>query len=327
MTVRAVALLSGGLDSMLAIRILQRQGIEVEALTFRTTFTCCQDQAALAAQELGVRLSIIAEKDDYLDIVRHPRHGYGRGANPCLDCRIYMFRIAGQWMRENGASLVVSGEVVGQRPMSQKKRDLALIAHRAGLTDDLLRPLSARLLPVTAPERAGLVNREELYAFSGRGRTGLIALAHEFGFARIPQPSNGCALTEPGFAAKVHDLLGSDAEADRWQFELLKIGRHVRFDSATKVVLGRRAEENDQLALHAARPSAAEVALLVPHDFVGPSAVVIGRVSEAALDFAGGLMQKYAKASGSEVLSARLKHGGNEALRRLKALADEAAIG
>ncbi|HVU86957.1 MAG TPA: hypothetical protein VHD36_06535 [Pirellulales bacterium] len=324
---RAVALLSGGLDSMLAIRILQRQGIEVEALTFRTTFTCCQDQAALAAQELGVRLSIIAEKDDYLDIVRHPRHGYGRGANPCLDCRIYMFRIAGQWMRENGASLVVSGEVVGQRPMSQKKRDLALIAHRAGLTDDLLRPLSARLLPVTAPERAGLVNREELYAFSGRGRTGLIALAHEFGFERIPQPSNGCALTEPGFAAKVHDLLGSDAEADRWQFELLKIGRHVRFDSATKVVLGRRAEENDQLALHAARPSAAEVALLVPHDFVGPSAVVIGRVSEAALDFAGGLMQKYAKASGSEVLSARLKHGGNEALRRLKALADEAAIG
>ncbi len=139
MTVRAVALLSGGLDSMLAIRILQRQGIEVEALNFRTTFTCCQDQAAQAAEELGVRLSVIAEKDDYLEIVRHPRHGYGRGANPCVDCRIYMFRIAGQWMRERGAALVVSGEVVGQRPMSQKKRDLALIAHRADLTDHLLR--------------------------------------------------------------------------------------------------------------------------------------------------------------------------------------------
>ncbi|MES1213518.1 MAG: 7-cyano-7-deazaguanine synthase, partial [Singulisphaera sp.] len=221
MSVRAVVLLSGGLDSMLAVRILQRQGIEVEALNFRTTFTCCQDQAAQAAEELGVRLTVVSEQDDYLDVVRHPRHGYGRGANPCLDCRIYMFRIAARWMRESGAALVASGEVVGQRPMSQKKRDLALIAHRAGLTDRLVRPLSARLLPVTAPERELLVDRQQLYGISGRGRSELIALAREFGLKRIPQPSNGCALTEPGFAAKVHDLLGNDPEADRWHFELL----------------------------------------------------------------------------------------------------------
>jgi tRNA-specific 2-thiouridylase len=327
LTVRAVALLSGGLDSMLAIRILQRQGIEVEALNFRTTFTCCQDQAAQAAEELGVRLSVISEKDDYLEIVRHPRHGYGRGANPCIDCRIYMFRIAGEWMRENGASLVVSGEVVGQRPMSQKKRDLALVAHRAGLTDHLLRPLSARLLPLTAPERAGLVDREQLFGFSGRGRTGLIALAREFGLERIPQPSNGCALTEPGFAAKVHDLLGQDSEADRWHFELLKVGRHVRFDSATKVVLGRRSEENDELARHAARPASADVALLVPHDFQGPTALVVGRVSHAALDFAGDLVRQYAKATGCDELSVRLRHDGNEVLRTIKASANEATIG
>ena len=146
--------------------------------------------------------------------------------------------------------MVVSGEVVGQRPMSQKKRDLALIAHRAGLDDHLLRPLSARLLPLTSAERSGLVDRERLFGFSGRGRTELIAVATSFGFSRIPQPSNGCALTEPRFADKVYDLIGSDATADRWQFELLKIGRHVRLDRSTKVVLGRRAEENDMLLRH-----------------------------------------------------------------------------
>ncbi len=171
------------------------------------------------------------------------------------------------------------------------------------------------------------MQREQLFAFSGRGRTGLIALAQELGLQRIPQPSNGCALTEPGFAAKVHDLLGSDAEADRWQFELLKIGRHVRFDSATKVVLGRRAEENDQLARHAERPAAGDVALLVPHDFLGPSALLIGRVSEEALDFAGDLMRRYAKASGAVALFARLRRGDIEVLRRIDILADEAAIG
>jgi tRNA-uridine 2-sulfurtransferase len=298
MTVRAVALLSGGLDSMLAIRLLQEQGVEVEALNFRTTFTCCQDQAAEAAAELGVRLSVVAEQDEYLEIVRNPRHGYGRGANPCIDCRIYMFRLAGQWMRETGAAMVISGEVVGQRMMSQKKRDLALVAHRARLDDRLLRPLSAKLLPVTTPECEKLVDREKLFGFSGRGRGPLIALARELGLKRIPQPSNGCALTEPGFATKVHDLLGSDPAADRWQFELLKIGRHVRFDGATKVVLGRRAEENEQLVHQFERytsPCGQAIALLTPDDFLGPSALIVGHVTEATLDFAGGQILKHSR--------------------------------
>ena len=323
MTVRAVALLSGGLDSMLAIRLLQMQGVEVEALNFRTTFTCCQNQAAAAAAELGVRLTVVAEQDDYLDVVRNPRHGYGRGANPCVDCRIYMFRLAARWRRESGADMVISGEVVGQRPMSQKKRDLALIAHRARLDDHLLRPLSARLLPPTAAERDKLVDRERLFGFSGRGRTELIALAKKLGLRRIPQPSNGCALTEPRFAAKVHDLLGSEASADRWQFELLRIGRHVRFDRTTKVILGRRADENEQLARMFAQPAAGEATLIVPENFLGPTALVVGPAMEDHFDFAGGLILRYAKVDSAVAApTAWVNHAG---IRSVRPLRDHAA--
>jgi tRNA-specific 2-thiouridylase len=324
MAVRAIALLSGGLDSMLAIRILQTQGVEVEALNFRTTFTCCQDQAARAAEELGVRLSIVSEQDEYLQIVRHPRHGYGRGANPCVDCRIYMFRIAERFMRESGAAMVVSGEVVGQRPMSQKKRDLALIAHHAGLEDRLLRPLSARLLPPTWPERTKLVDRDRLFDFSGRGRTQLIALARQLGLRRIPQPSTGCALTEPLFAAKVFDLIGNSAEADRWQFELLKLGRHFRYQRSTKIVLGRRAEENEQLAQLFKQPALQGATLVVPDNFLGPTALIVGPADEEALDFTGGLMLRYAKLADRSAVRVVVERHATRYLRSLKSHAGAA---
>ena len=167
---RCVTLLSGGLDSMLAIRIMQAQGIEVEALNFKTMFTCCQDLSAQAAHRLGVRLTVVSQEDDYLELIKNPRFGYGKGANPCVDCRIYMFERAEKFMEQIGADFIVSGEVVGQRPMSQKRRDLDVISHQAGLEDLLLRPLSAKLLLPTLPERKGLVDRERLYAFQGRSR-------------------------------------------------------------------------------------------------------------------------------------------------------------
>jgi len=311
MTVRAVVLLSGGLDSMLAVRILQLQGIEVEALNFRTLFVCCQDTAAQAAHELGVKLSVVSEKDDYLDLVRRPKYGYGRGANPCVDCRIYMFALAEKWMRRTGAALVASGEVVGQRPMSQKKRDLARIAHHSGLEDRLLRPLSAKLLPATAPEREGLIDRDALYDFSGRGRKGLIALAGQLGLKRIPQPSTGCALTEPQFATKVHDLVQLDPRGTRWDFELLKIGRHVRLDRATKVVVGRREEENERLQRMYDERESERVTLVSPENFIGPVALLIGPASEEALQFAGGLLLRYSKHSEIEQPRAIVLQGVN----------------
>ena len=144
---------------MLAIRIMQAQGIEVEALNFKTMFTCCQDLSAQAAHRLGVRLTVVSQEDDYLELIKNPRFGYGKGANPCVDCRIYMFERAQKFMEQIGADFIVSGEVVGQRPMSQKRRDLDVISHQSGLEDLLLRPLSAKLLLPTLPERKGLVDR------------------------------------------------------------------------------------------------------------------------------------------------------------------------
>ena len=160
---------------MLAIRLMQEQDIEVQALNFRTLFTCCQDNASQAARELGVKLTVVAEDDDYLELIRKPRFGYGKGANPCVDCRIYMFQIARRFMSQVNASFVVSGELLGQRPMSQKRRDLERIEHHSELQGLLLRPLSAKLLPETQPEIAGIVDRSRLLGFHGRGRKPLIS--------------------------------------------------------------------------------------------------------------------------------------------------------
>ena len=295
MTTRAVALLSGGLDSMLAIRILQEQGVEVEALNFQTIFTCCKDNAAQAAHDLGVRLTILGQEDDYIELVRNPRYGYGKGANPCVDCRIYMFVRAKAFMHEVGASMIVSGEVLGQRPMSQKRRDLDTIAHQAQLDGLLLRPLSAKLLPPTLPELSGQVDRKRLYSYSGRSRKGLIALAQQFGFKNIPSPSTGCSLTETLFAGKVHDLIQLDPNSERWDFELLNVGRHLRMDAHTKVVVGRNASENESLnARYRERESRAS-ALLVPIGFAGPTVMLIGPPTDGALQFAGGLLLRYTK--------------------------------
>ncbi|MEQ8789047.1 MAG: hypothetical protein RIC55_22230 [Pirellulaceae bacterium] len=297
MTVRCVALLSGGLDSMLAIRIMQEQGVEVEALNFKTIFTCCQDQSGHAARDLGVRLTVVGQDDDYLDLVKAPQFGYGKGANPCVDCRIYMFQKAKRFMEQVGAQFIVSGEVVGQRPMSQKRGDLDVIAHHSELDDLLLRPLSAKLLPPTRPEREGLVDREKLYGIWGRSRKRLIELAKSFGFTDIPTPSSGCALTETRFSRKVHDLIQLDPRARRWDFELLKTARHFRFDARTKVLVGRNESDNETLRYMHQLPDAASTALLEPENFPGPVVMLIGPACEESLSYAVGMLTRYAKST------------------------------
>lgn len=295
MTRSCVVLLSGGLDSMLAIRIMQEQGVVVEALNFKTIFTCCQDQSAQTARDLGVRLTVVGQEDDYLDLVKEPQFGRGKGANPCVDCRIYMFEKAKRFMHQIGADFIVSGEVAGQRPMSQKKRDLDRIAYHSDLEDLLLRPLSAKLMRPTLPEREGWVDREQLYAIEGRSRKRLIALAKKFGLKEIPTPSTGCSLTEPKFSKKVFDLIDAPGESRRWDFELLKVGRHFRFDTLTKVILGRDAAENDQLQYAHQLPDAASTAVLWPENFAGPHALLIGPRTDDAIRFAASLMLRYAR--------------------------------
>jgi hypothetical protein len=206
-----------------------------------------------------------------------------------------MFRQAGDFMRQVGAHFVASGEVLGQRPMSQKRRDLDVIAYHAGLQQTLLRPLSARRLPPTQPEREGLVDRQQLCDFVGRGRKPLIALARRLGLDHIPAPSTGCSLTEPLFAGKVRDLIRLDPSSARWDFELLRVGRHFRFDAHTKIIVGRNQQDNERLGYLFRLPDATRATLLAPQGFPAPCALLVGKDSDAAIEFAVGLIVRYSR--------------------------------
>ena len=308
---RAVVLFSGGLDSTLAVRILQQQGFEVEALNIRTIFECCKARAAKAAADLDVRLTVLSVADDYLDVIRNPVHGYGKGVNACIDCRIHMCKMAKTFMEQVGACVVVTGEVLGQRPMSQRRWQVELIERKSGLEGRLLRPLSAKLLPPTVPERDGLIDRDRLYGFNGSSRKALIALGRQLGLRDIPQPSTGCALTEVTFAPRVRDLIKSHPTATRWDFELLNVGRHVRFDAKTKAVAGRNERENSLLRGFFQRADAPEPALLQPENFRGPYVIVVGNVRREAIELAAGFLLRFARRRDPKEAQVRLTYRGS----------------
>lgn len=299
MNKKAVVLLSGGLDSTLTIRILQEQGIEVEGLNFRTAFSCCKDEALETARQFGVKVTVVSTDDDYFKVVEKPKYGWGKGINPCVDCRVYMFRLARKFMDDCGASFVASGEVIGQRPMSQLKYQLAIIEKESNLEGLLLRPLSAKLLEPTLPEIEGIVDRERLYAVSGRSRKELLELCKKYGIDNPPQPSTGCTLTEPEFAKKVRDVFQHNPDYERWDFELVKTGRHFRLDEKTKVVIGRNETENQMLE----RLQRAETVLYIPFNFMGPSAMLVGEYAAEKERQALSMILRYTRDSTPETLS------------------------
>lgn len=289
--VKAIALLSGGLDSMLAIAMVKAQGIEIEAVHFQTMFGCCKDDAGQAARKLGVPCTLLKVGDDYLKVVENPKYGYGRGANPCVDCRSYMFKLAKNMMEKSGASFLISGEVLDQRPMSQKKTDFIKVEEECGLQGKILRPLSAKILAKTEAEEKGWVDREKFSGIQGRSRKELLLLASQFGIDEPPMPSAGCALTSPDFGKKVKDVFNHHPDYERWQFEILRIGRHFRLDGATKIVIARN--ENQNAYLESICPP--EAVLLKCSNFGGPHAVLIGEENERNLELAGKLILRYAQ--------------------------------
>ncbi|HLD50503.1 MAG TPA: 7-cyano-7-deazaguanine synthase [bacterium] len=290
MNKKAVVLLSGGLDSTLALCILKEQGVEIEAVNFQTMFGCCKDDARSVATRFGVPLTFLKVGDDYLKVIQNPKYGYGRGINPCVDCRGYMFDLAKRYMEQCGASFLVTGEVLDQRPMSQKKNDFVAIEAETGMEGRVLRPLSAKLLPPTEPEKAGLVDREKLFAVHGRSRRVLLQLAARYGIENPPSPSAGCALTSPDFAKKVRDVFDHHPDYERWEFEILKMGRHFRLDDKTKVVIARNENQNEYFEnIHPPGSS-----LLTCRNFAGPHALLIGEKKLENLEKAGKLMLRYA---------------------------------
>ena len=258
---KAILLLSGGLDSMLVGAILKRENIDVLALRFVTGLEYAvikeelleiysEDPAKKAADFLNIPIRFVSLKDVYLDMFLNPKYGYGSAINPCLDCHILMLKTAKKIMEEEGYDFIATGEVKGQRPMSQKSQDLINAIKESGLEGRLLRPLSAKLLPITKAEEEGLINRENLYDIYGRSRNVQMKLAEEFGITDYPIPAGaGCAIVDKGYARRYNDLVSNNGK-DILNIELMQylaIGRHIRMNKNVKLLLGRNEKENDAL--------------------------------------------------------------------------------
>jgi tRNA U34 2-thiouridine synthase MnmA/TrmU len=246
---KALALLSGGLDSTLAVKLMLDEGLDVEAVNFVSPFCLCRKGGCGAlevAKHLNVPLKTINVGEEYLKIVRKPRFGYGKNMNPCIDCRIFMLKKAKKYARETGASFIFTGEVLGQRPMSQRRKILGIIEKEAGLEGKILRPLSAKLLPPTEVEKKGLVNRETLLGIEGRSRKKQIGLAQELKVTEYSCPAGGCLLTYREFASKLKDLFEHKKRVSLKDVRLLKVGRHFR-SGKNKIIVGRNEAENGLL--------------------------------------------------------------------------------
>ena len=244
--VKAIGLFSGGLDSMLAVKILQAQDIDVIGYAFVTPFFG-PELALKSSKVVGIPLETWEITDEYMALLKAPKYGFGKNMNPCIDCHALMFRLAGQRMAARGASFLFSGEVLGERPFSQTKGALQAVARLSGCGESIVRPLSAKLLEETPPEKAGWVDRERLEDIQGRSRKRQIDLASRFGITDYPKPAGGCLLTEPHFSKRLKDLLRARPDPSRRDLELLKVGRHIRWGADCKVIVGRREEENNKL--------------------------------------------------------------------------------
>ena len=262
---KAVALISGGLDSLLATRLILDQGIHVEGINFYTGF-CVEghthairnrqknkpkrNNALWAAEQLGIKLHILDVIEEYKDIVINPKHGYGANLNPCLDCKSFMVGKAHEWMEQHSFDFIITGEVIGQRPKSQRRDTMPIVARESGAHDRLLRPLCAKLMPATLPEREGWIDRDKLFGLNGRNRKPQIALAEQFHFRDYAQPAGGCCfLTDSRYSHKLTDLWQARGtkEYELDDIMLLKVGRHLRPKSSFKLIVGRDEGENNFL--------------------------------------------------------------------------------
>lgn len=324
---KAVALISGGLDSMLATRTIQAQGVHVEGINFFTGFcveghthairksarrTPKRNNALWVAEQLGIRLHIIDIVEEYKDVVINPKHGYGANLNPCLDCKIFMVGKAREWMEAHDFDFIITGEVIGQRPKSQRKATLPIVAHESGADDRLLRPLCARNLAPTLPEREGWVDREQLHNFSGRSRKPQMALAEQFGFDEYAQPAGGCCfLTDESYSRKLNDFWRHRGEK-RYELDdimLLKIGRHVRPCEHFKLIIAR--EEGESRFLEGYRKQ-------FPHMWTsshpGPLTLIdaTAPLNEEDLKLAAGIVARFSQGRDADFVEVAVTYPGAE---------------
>ena len=320
---KAVALISGGLDSLLAAKVMLEQGVHVEGINFYTGF-CVEghthairkkdkakpkrNNALWSAEMLGIKLHIIDIIEEYKDVLINPKHGYGANMNPCLDCKIFMVTKAKQWAEENGFDFIITGEVIGQRPMSQRKETMPVISAESGADDLLLRPLCAKNLPETLPEREGWVNRDELHDFSGRTRKPQMALAEKFGFDDYAQPAGGCCfLTDKAYSVKLTDLWASRGKRD-YEIDdimLLKVGRHIRPKPNFKLIVAREEGENNFLQGYKK-----QFITLRTMSHKGPLTLLDGTANEGDFELAARIVARFSQGRDAELVDVEVTENG-----------------
>ncbi len=309
---KAIALFSGGLDSYLATFLVQEQGIDVEAVKFLTVFGqtemtdsgASQREAEILARH-GVNLRILSLGREWLDIVARPSHGRGRNMNPCIDCRILMLKKAGEYMRKTGGAFIVTGEVLGQRPLSQNSRALEQVEKESGLAGVLLRPLSARLLPETEPEKRGLLDRKRLLGIRGRGRKEQFDLARRYGLENPPTPAGGCLLTDPAYSERLRSVLSIRGFINGHLARVIRYGRFFRLADGSFLVVGRNERDNSRLL---ARLKPGE-RLFEPENCVGPVGIGVGRLGGAELAEAARIIARYSDSPADGAISVAVRRG------------------
>jgi hypothetical protein len=341
---KAIGLISGGLDSTLALALVKAQGVEVKAVTFYTGFcitetqrrrggradgTMPRNEALRAAADLESDVELVdISGPEYLEMILHPRYGYGANANPCVDCRIFMMRKAKEIMEREGADFVFTGEVLGQRPKSQRRDTLRIIERESRMDGRLLRPLSAKLLKPTIPEEEGLLDRERLLDVSGRGRQRQIRLARELGLADWPQPAGGCCfLTDESFSKKFFDLLaareaaGEGRHVSQEEILLMTVGRHFRLSPRAKLIIGRNELENALLERHVEGRARLEAP-----DVMGPVALFEGEAPDEVRRLAASIVARYGKSRGESRVRVEWREGGRAETLEVEPARDEARI-
>jgi len=290
-SVRALGLMSGGLDSMLAARVLKDQGVEVTGITFVTPFFG-HVRGVAAAKILGIPHEIIDITGPHLEMVKDPAHGYGKNMNPCIDCHAMMFKIAGDLLEEMSADFLFSGEVLGQRPMSQNSKALRTVERESGYEGLILRPLSAKLLAETIPEKEGKIERSRLLDIQGRSRKRQMEIASGYGISEFPSPGGGCLLTDPGFSRRLKELFDASPDADASDVMKLRVGRHFRLPGGRKIIVGRHKKDNDELESLAGKGDC----FLRVEDYTGPLTVVEAGASDEEVALAASITVRYGKA-------------------------------
>lgn len=303
---------------MLAAQLIRAQDIDVLGIFFRTPFFT-PERAIESAKIIELPLKVVDITEEHLKIVMSPKYGYGENMNPCIDCHVLMFKTAGKIMKEEGADFVISGEVLGQRPMSQNRKALQIIATESGLGRLLLRPLSAKKLPITIPEEKGWVKRELLLDIHGRSRRPQMELAKKLNIHKYPSPAGGCILTEKIFSIRLKDLMEFNPNFSIRDIELLKLGRHFRISEDAKIIVGRNKRENERI-ISLSNPGDI---IFIPHNISGPTVLLLGKDSNENIKIGLDITATYTNIKPDQQIDIKVVYVNKNKIKVLKGKAHE----